>query len=170
MWRWSAADCIFMLDILFQFFTARWVLVVEDVQMWVLLDNLSDIAYHYVSNGLLLDVVGQLPWQYIDCVFPEAPDYIKTLRLLRLMKLFHLKRELQPPPPASLAHWLCERSNADDGRATTTQCLDVMCLLPGIKRVFNKMEAMYPQLRFLVMAVNMLVALGLFAHWSACGW
>ncbi len=35
---------------------------------------------------------GQIPWQYMDCMFPDIPGGMVLLRLLRLLKLLRLYR------------------------------------------------------------------------------
>lgn len=46
----------------------------------------------YLKGAFAVDVIGQIPWQYLDCVFPAVDSELKLLRLLRLMKLFRLHR------------------------------------------------------------------------------
>ena len=63
-----AVDALFIVDILLNFVSARWVLEVEPMEHWRIYDDVSDIARLYLKGHFAIDVAGSLPVQYIDCV------------------------------------------------------------------------------------------------------
>ncbi|EKX36405.1 hypothetical protein GUITHDRAFT_145771 [Guillardia theta CCMP2712] len=95
--RWLAGldvitDFVFCCDIVLHFYTARWVLISDGLQRWVLVDDLQEIRDLYLKNEFIYDAFGQIPWHYIDCIIPSAPQELKALRLFRLLKLSGMNR------------------------------------------------------------------------------
>ena len=120
-------DLIFLVDIVLQFHTARWVISAEGREHWLLVDDLAIVRRLYLRGHFTTDLMGQIPWQYMDCIFSIGPE-VKMLRCLRLIKLLRLYRfrrwveALHVHFPHSvwlitgaelvlsvlvLAHWLC---------------------------------------------------------------
>ena len=87
--RWLAGldvitDFVFCCDIVLHFYTARWVLISDGLQVllllpfsssfscsccaqrWVLVDDLLEIRDLYLKNEFIYDAFGQIPWHYID--------------------------------------------------------------------------------------------------------
>ena len=52
-------DIIFIVDIFINFVSARWVLHLEPMAHWVLVDDLSAIAQAYLHDMFVLDVLGK---------------------------------------------------------------------------------------------------------------
>jgi len=83
-------DCIFWIDILLSFHMAQWVICREGRLRHVLIDDLPTIRSMYVRGNFAVDVLGQIPWQYADCI-GSGPE-LKLLRLFRMMKMLRLYR------------------------------------------------------------------------------
>ena len=87
-----STDLVFCFDIFAQFHTAVWELVPGTAQHWEFFDDLSTVRWRYFRGDFKWDALGQIPWQYFDCIFAGFPKQLKVLRLLRLIKLFRLQR------------------------------------------------------------------------------
>ena len=86
-------DVFFTVDIVLHFYQAVWQISKDGSPHWEIIENLPEVRAHYVTKGgLLWDVVGQLPWQYLNCMFPNVPGGMLILRLMRLLKLLRLYR------------------------------------------------------------------------------
>ena len=86
------ADFVFMVDIWVQFHCAVWELIPGTAQHWELTDDLRTVRWMYFKGDLKWDVLGQIPWQYSDCIVTSSPNGLKALRLLRIIKIFRLHR------------------------------------------------------------------------------
>jgi len=122
-------DVFFITDIFLNFHIARWILILDGKPHWELIDNLPEIRIMYLKSDFMIDIVGQIPWQYGVCLgFQENMQGVMMLRLLRLLKLFRLNRmyrvinALKRQYPVSkifltsfelllttvlVAHWIC---------------------------------------------------------------
>ena len=87
-----STDLVFCFDIFAQFHTAVWELVPGTAQHWEFFDDLSTVRWRYFRGDFRWDALGQIPWQYFDCIFAGFPKQLKVLRLLRLIKLCRLQR------------------------------------------------------------------------------
>lgn len=87
-------DAFFIVDIILNFHIARWSLVLDGQPHWELIDDLPAIRARYLRTDFVIDVVGQIPWQYSVCLNLGDADVqgVMMLRLLRLLKLFRLNR------------------------------------------------------------------------------
>ena len=85
-------DVIFMIDIILNFMQGFWELRVHGAQKWYFVDDLVCVRNHYIKNGLLWDVLGQLPFQYLDCFHENMTGGLEMLHMLRLLKLLRLYR------------------------------------------------------------------------------
>uniref|UniRef100_A0A7S4PDA0 Cyclic nucleotide-binding domain-containing protein n=1 Tax=Guillardia theta TaxID=55529 RepID=A0A7S4PDA0_GUITH len=83
-------DVMFVVDLILNFHIAYWKIDNRGREHWVLVDDLKTIRSQYLRTNFLTDLVGVLPWQYLDCA--ELPTNFKILRLFRLLKLFRLYR------------------------------------------------------------------------------
>lgn len=45
-----------------------------------------------MKGAFVADLLGQIPWQYMDCIAPSVDNEVKLLRLFRLFKLLRLRR------------------------------------------------------------------------------
>ena len=79
------ADLIFWVDIVLSFHLARWVICREGRLHHVLIDDLPSIRRMYLKGNFCVDLLGQIPWQYADCL-GTGPG-LKLLRLFRMMKM-----------------------------------------------------------------------------------
>jgi hypothetical protein len=96
------ADFLFLLDLLANFVTARWVIVNTGREHWQLIDARYDLRQIYMWSGIppqfWIDLLGVIPWHYIECFSDNDLGRVKVLRLLRLLKLLrlsHIHRLLQ---------------------------------------------------------------------------
>ena len=77
---------------------ARWELHAEPIPHWVLVDDLDEIAGRYLRSTFIIDLLGALPTQYLNCVTKPPPEdepphsAIKALRLIRITKVPNLKK------------------------------------------------------------------------------
>jgi hypothetical protein len=85
-------DLIFWADIFFNFLSARWLLKSHPIVHWVLVDDLDEIARLYLKDTFIIDFLGSIPVQYLDCIPGVEGGSLKVARLLRLFKLFRLRR------------------------------------------------------------------------------
>ena len=85
-------DTIFFADIFVQFHCAVWELIPGTAQHWELYDDLKTVRWLYFTGEFKWDCLGQIPWQYLDCVWTSSPPGLKALRLLRLIKMLRLHR------------------------------------------------------------------------------
>eukprot|EP00242_Pyramimonas_sp_CCMP2087_P005227 CAMPEP_0198200488 /NCGR_PEP_ID=MMETSP1445-20131203/3492_1 /TAXON_ID=36898 /ORGANISM="Pyramimonas sp., Strain CCMP2087" /LENGTH=764 /DNA_ID=CAMNT_0043870575 /DNA_START=373 /DNA_END=2667 /DNA_ORIENTATION=- len=95
---WGAMDAIidgfFLLDVIFNFFTGYYETVDEDVVIM----NAPDIALHYFTGWLLLDVLATIPLDQMmgsDRTVLNLPRLFLALRLSRLLRLLRLSRMLR---------------------------------------------------------------------------
>jgi hypothetical protein len=68
-----------------------WLISCDGVPHWILVDDLKSIRQLYLSDFFIWDVLGSVPYQYIECLTDQA-GAAKNLRLLRLLKLLRLNR------------------------------------------------------------------------------
>ena len=89
-------DAVFVLDLVFNFFIARWVISTEGTPHWVIVDDLPTLSVMYVFKGTFcFDLVGIIPWQLMSCFSADAPASLKVLdsvRLIKLLRLYRIKR------------------------------------------------------------------------------
>ena len=85
-------DLIFWIDMFFNFVTARWLLDVNPVPHWKLVDDIQEISYMYITGLFFWDMLGSIPVQYIDCIPNVDSGGLTVLRLFRLFKLLRLTR------------------------------------------------------------------------------
>ena len=85
-------DFIFFLDMFALFHTTRWVLVPGSAMCWELCDDLAAVRWYYFAGEFKYDCFGQIPWHYLNCIFPQAFSELKALRLFRLLKLLRMRR------------------------------------------------------------------------------
>eukprot|EP00282_Hemiselmis_andersenii_P037308 CAMPEP_0169433248 /NCGR_PEP_ID=MMETSP1042-20121227/3907_1 /TAXON_ID=464988 /ORGANISM="Hemiselmis andersenii, Strain CCMP1180" /LENGTH=1094 /DNA_ID=CAMNT_0009543769 /DNA_START=78 /DNA_END=3358 /DNA_ORIENTATION=- len=87
-------DIFFCSDIIVRFHTAYWYVSVIGRPHWVLVERLDKIRMNYIGGVFLFDLLGIIPVQYIDCVFPPGslPTSVKSINLIRLVKLLRLHR------------------------------------------------------------------------------
>lgn len=83
-------DAIFWVDIVLNFHTAQWVICRDGRLHHRLIDELPNIRTMYLRGNFMVDLLGQIPWQYADC-FGSGPE-LKMLRLFRMMKMLRLYR------------------------------------------------------------------------------
>ena len=136
-----ACDCVFVIDLILNFNTARWQISTEGREHWVIIEDLKTIRTMYLwqSNSLgvatwwpgafYLDLMGVIPWQYIDCFGASAS--LKYLRLLRLIKLTRLYR---------------------------------------IRRLIEGLHYKFPSSVFAITSMQLILTMFLFAHWLCCIW
>ena len=136
-----ACDCVFVIDLILNFNTARWQISTEGREHWVIIEDLRTIRTMYLwqSNSLgvatwwpgafYLDLMGVIPWQYIDCFGASAS--LKYLRLLRLIKLTRLYR---------------------------------------IRRLLEGLHYKFPSSVFAITSMQLILTMFLFAHWLCCIW
>jgi hypothetical protein len=93
VWRWLDVLCdfIFMVDLVLSFLTARWVFKGGSKKHWELVDELDQIAIMYLKDTFVTDLLGSLPWQYLDCIPGVDAGGLKAIRHFRLLKLMRLK-------------------------------------------------------------------------------
>jgi hypothetical protein len=75
-----AVDLLFTVDIIINFHLAIWEISTNGSPHWQLIDDLPTIRSKYIRGGLWTDVLGQIPWQYLDCVLPVHSDGLRLLR------------------------------------------------------------------------------------------
>lgn len=89
-------DILFVFDLFINFLTARWIIETKGREHWMLIDDLREIRRMYMWDGWVpqfwTDLIGVIPWQYIDCFQSDGTDdasmnFVKILRLLRLLKV-----------------------------------------------------------------------------------
>ena len=88
-------DYCLSVDLLIDFFTARWIVDSEGREHWRLVEDLYTIRQMYMfrcpENGFTLlplfwlDIVGIIPWQYVDCLHASF-QVLKNLRVFRLVE------------------------------------------------------------------------------------
>ena len=134
-------DCLFVLDLVLNFHTARWQISHDGREHWALIDDLPTIRQCYLwsanADGKLtwmpgaffVDLLGVIPWQYVDC-FGALPA-LKTLRLLRLIKLSRLYR---------------------------------------LRRLIEGLHYKFPTSVFAITCVELVLTMFLAAHWLCCIW
>ena len=95
VFRWidPFVDVIFILDMAVSFLSARWELSKEPTPHWELVDDLDQIAGRYLRGTFILDFLGALPSQYLNCASQPPPggdpppSALKALRLIRITKV-----------------------------------------------------------------------------------
>jgi hypothetical protein len=85
-------DVVFILDIFLNFVQGYWELRVNGCPRWHLVDDLPTVRNHYLKTGFLWDLVGQIPFHYLDCIHEDVVWGIELLHMLRLLKLLRLYR------------------------------------------------------------------------------
>lgn len=133
-----ACDSMFVFDLVLNFHSARWKISSEGREHWKLIDDLPTIQRMYIFAGdadgnltwypgaFFVDLLGVIPWQYVDC-FGASPifKYLRLLRLIKLTRMYRLRRMIEGLHykfPTSVfaitsielmltmflaAHWLC---------------------------------------------------------------
>ena len=66
-----STDLVFCFDIFAQFHTAVWELVPGTAQHWEFFDDLSTVRWRYFRGDFKWDALGQIPWQYFDCILRD---------------------------------------------------------------------------------------------------
>ena len=87
-----AGDAIFVFDIFLTFFSAVWLVSCDGVPRWILVDDLASIRQLYLHDFFVWDVLGSIPYQYVECLTGQVAGVTRYLRLLRLLKLLRLNR------------------------------------------------------------------------------
>jgi hypothetical protein len=133
-----ACDSLFVIDLILNFHSARWKISSEGREHWKLIDDLPTIRMMYFfaedtdgeltwyPGAFFVDLLGVIPWQYVDC-FGASPilKYLRLLRLIKLTRMYRLRRMIEGLHykfPTSVfaitsvelmltmflaAHWLC---------------------------------------------------------------
>ena len=134
-------DCLFVLDLVLNFHTARWQISHQGREHWELIDDLPSIRKYYLwqvnADGKLtwmpgaffVDLIGVIPWQYIDCMGANA--VAKSLRLLRLIKLTRMYR---------------------------------------LRRLIEGLYFRFPSSVFAIKCMELVLTMFLAAHWMCCLW
>ena len=84
-------DTLFFVDMVLNFLSARWIFEGGTKKHWELVDNLDQIAILYLKDTFVMDFLGMLPLQYLDCIPNVSSSGAKMVRLLRLFKLLRLR-------------------------------------------------------------------------------
>ncbi len=99
-----------------------WVISSIGTPHWELINDLPTICNMYLRGTFVLDFIGQIPWQYLDCVFEDLDASWKALRLLRLMKLFRLHRISRMIQVHIHLHTVCKHSVMPSVRDKSFAC------------------------------------------------
>ena len=87
-----AIDIIFTIDIILNFLQGFWKIRVHGYKKWYLVEDLRLVRNNYLKTGFLWDIIGQLPFHYLDCFESDVAWGIELLHMLRLVKLLRLYR------------------------------------------------------------------------------